>query len=125
VVGKYNEILWESLQSSSIVTRAEKLTHQLTSQLLQVQQVEYKQIDKAATEYKCRGQLPEDPCQHGTLVPTSLQSNSLYVVLEGIMELAQWVHNWKFSTTTMGKKGGVLNHPANFLLDPQFIQENI
>jgi len=49
---KYNKILWDLLQTSRLATRAAKLAHQVTSRQLQMQQEEYKKIDKAATKYK-------------------------------------------------------------------------
>jgi len=42
VVEKYNELLWDSLNSSGLATRAETLIQQTTGRLTQKQQEEYK-----------------------------------------------------------------------------------
>jgi len=52
VVKKYNEVLWEALNTSGLAARAAALQQQVAGRLTLRQQEEYESIDKAATELK-------------------------------------------------------------------------
>jgi len=52
VVTRYNNLLWESLQSTQLAWRASELSQQTSMRLTQSQQIEYESIDKATTELK-------------------------------------------------------------------------
>jgi len=55
-VAKYNDILWEALQTSGLAVRASNLTKQAKIQMSRSQQEEYEKIDKEATEHKCHAE---------------------------------------------------------------------
>ncbi len=86
--------------------------------------MEYELIDKAAMEFKWHAEkkMLENLCRQYTMVPSDVLGNLLNIVLVRSMELVKWMFHQNFGTQTPGKQLGILQHSANFHLEPQLIQ---
>jgi len=127
VVKKYNEVLWEALNMSGLMTRAAALQQQMAGQLTLRQQEEYKSIDKAATELKRHAEKQCRKIRVGAVQWCPLVSKAINRIL-------YWKGLWsRLNRCAIGclvlrqraKEGGITNHQANFLLPQCTICESI
>jgi len=116
--GKYNKLLWESLNSSDLAHRASNLAQQVPFRLSQSQQVQYESIDHAATKHKWH---VENKCwefqgQSNPLVSTSLQGNQSNPVLERTTKPTERMCVIGSSVLQHWAKSGTSNHSEIFHL---------
>jgi len=127
VVTRYNELLWELLQLSNLAWQASALAKQTSIRMTSYQQREYESINKAATEFKCN---EENNCRKikAGAVPWCPQVSKAINQILYRKGLQSWLKGCKIGSSVLwqqAKKGSIINHQDNFLLDNSTIQEKI
>jgi len=127
VVQRYNHILWEALQSSSIAEQAQHLAAQVHQQLSTKQQEEYEAINQAAMEYKRNAEKQCRKIQAGAIPWCPLVSMAINYILywKGLQKRLNRQNIGSSVIKHWAKTGGILNHAHNYHLEDQTIQENI